>query len=136
MAMKELKNTCVVVPEGCKGLFLLPAEAAEVRLNPTERTLFLLFLAHPDGIASCDLLQHWKELSDIYSVQSRFDDAHMQADAIESLCSESKRTFYTNISRIKRKFVAVLGRSNASKYIIKRCKNGLYKTKAKCVNTI
>lgn len=136
MAMKELKNTYVVVPEGCKGVFLLPAEAAEVRLNPTERTLFLLFLAHPEGIASCNLLKHWKELSDIYSVQSRFDDAHMQDDALESLCSESKRTFYTNISRIKRKFVAVLGRSNASKYIIKRYKNGLYKTKAKCVNTI
>lgn len=94
--------------------------------------LVVVYIIHPEGIASCNLLKHWKKLRDIYSVQSRFDDAHMQADALESLCFESKRTFYTNISRIKRKFVAVLGRSNASKYIIKRYKNGLYKTKAKC----
>ena len=39
-----------VVPEPLRGYFFLPADGAEIRLNPTEASLFRLFLAHPEGL--------------------------------------------------------------------------------------
>ena len=39
-----------------RGIILLPDENRYVLLNPIERTLYRLFLSHPDGIPSDDLL--------------------------------------------------------------------------------
>ena len=113
-----------------RGIILLPDENMYVVLNPMERTLYRLFLAHPEGIAANDLLAHWKELCRIYSAESRFDDKPLRDGIMESLCAESKTVFYSNISRIKKKFVTALGARKASPYIIKRDKYGLYKTRA------
>lgn len=98
-----------------------------IQLNPTERTLYRLFVAHPKGIRADDLVLHWKELCAIYAEESIYDDPELRADKMESLCAESKKVFYANVSRIKRKFRASLGARQAQKYIIKRDKNGVYK---------
>ena len=119
-----------VIPAGRRGWFRLPAEGAEICLNPTESMLLRLFMAHPSGICADDLILHWQELNDIYAHESRFDDPELRESALASLCSESKRVFYSNISRIKRKFVKVLGAKKAAGYYIKRNKSGLYRTNA------
>ena len=119
-----------VVPTGRRGWFRLPAEDAEVCLNPAESTLLRLFMAHPSGICADDLILHWQELNDIYAHESRFDDPELREKVLASLCAESKRVFYSNISRIKRKFVKVLGAKKAAGYYIKRNKSGLYRTNA------
>ena len=116
-----------------RGIILLPDENRYVVLNPMERTLYRLFLAHPDGIPSDGLLAHWQELGRIYEQESCFDDPPLRANALESLCSESKMVFYANISRIKKKFVDILGVRGAKPYIIARDRNGLYRTKAMLV---
>ena len=113
-----------------RGIILLPDENRYVVLNPMERTLYRLFLSHPEGIAADYLLAHWQELCHIYKQESCFDDPPLRASALESLCSESKMVFYTNISRIKRKFVDILGARRAKPYIIARDRNGLYRTRA------
>ena len=113
-----------------RGIIFLPDENMHVALNPMERTLYRLFLAHPEGIASDSLLAHWQELRDIYEQESCFDDQPLRDNALESLCSESKTVFYTTVSRIKRKFVDILGGRKASPYIIKRCKDGDYRIRA------
>lgn len=87
-------------------------------------------MAHPSGICADDLILHWQELNDIYAHESRFDDPELRESALASLCAESKRVFYCNISRIKRKFVKVLGAKKAAGYYIKRNKSGLYRTNA------
>ena len=119
-----------VVPVGRRGWFSLPELGAQLCLNPTEATLFRLFLAHPEGLLADDLVLHWQELSDIYARESRFDDPDLREDALVSLCSESKRVFYANISRIKRKFIDAIGARKAAGYYIKRDKDGVYRTKA------
>jgi hypothetical protein len=101
-----------------------------VYLNPTESTLYTLFITHPEGLLADDLVLYWKELADIYARESRFDDPTLREDSLVSLCSESKRVFYSNISRIKKKFIAALGARKAAGYYIKRSPNGLYRTKA------
>ena len=113
-----------------RGIIFLPDENMHVALNPMERTLYRLFLAHPEGITSDSLLAHWQELCDIYEKESCFDDRPLRDNALESLCSESKTVFYSTVSRIKRKFVDTLGARKASPYIIKRSADGHYGTRA------
>ena len=113
-----------------RGIILLPDENRYIVLNPMERTLYRLFLSHPEGIPSDGLLAYWQELCRIYEQESRFDDSPLRECALESLCSESKKVFYANISRIKRKFISALGARKAAPYIIQRDKNGLYKIRA------
>ena len=113
-----------------QGILLLPEVGAKLRLNPVECTLYRLFLSHPEGIAAADLVSYWQELCAIYENESRYDDKNLRDDAMESLCDESKIVFYSNVSRIKRKFVDLLGRRRAASYIIRRDKDGLYKTRA------
>ena len=113
-----------------RGIILLPDENMYVDLNPMERTLYRLFLSHPEGIAADNLLAFWQELSCIYEQESRFDDQPLRASALESLCAESKTVFYTTVSRIKKKFTTALGARNAQPYYIARDGSGLYRTKA------
>ena len=126
--MKDSQNIGRIVAGKRRGIFQL--QGTEVYLNPVERTLYRLFLNHPEGISSTNLLAHWKELCSIYMDESIFSDEPLQRDTMESLCAESKRVFYSNISRIKKKFTQALGPRKASPYIIKRDRTGLYRTKA------
>lgn len=133
--MKRAHSIHRIVPGKRRGAFLLPDASAEIHLNPMESTLYRLFLAHPEGIPADGLLLHWQELCTLYEQESCFDDPPLRADALESLCAESKRAFYTNISRIKKKFVAALGARKAVPYIIRRGMDGLYRTLATKANT-
>ena len=105
----------------------------KVYLNPVERTLYYLFLNHPEGIASDDLVVHWKELCRIYSRESTFADSDFREDKIESLCSESKTVFYATVSRINRKFREAVGNLNAEPFIIKKEKGGKYRIRSNII---
>ena len=128
--MSKNRHIRPVVPDSRRGWFNLPSEQARLCLNPAESTLYRLFLAHPEGLLSDDLVLHWDELWGIYAHESRFDDPSLREDALVSLCSESKRVFYSNIARIKRKFVDAIGARKAKGYYVKRYPNGLYRTLA------
>ena len=119
-----------VVMSWRKGEVQLLDEHVTVTLNPMERTLYRLFLAHPEGISADDLVLHWQELCDIYAKESCFDDPDLREAKLESLCGESKRVFYSTVSRIKGKLVKALGPWRAQAYIIKN-EGGVYKVNAK-----
>ncbi len=123
-------KTYPVIFGGRRGYFELQDEDVSVYLNPIERTLYRLFLSHPEGIQSDNLLQHWQELCQIYAQESRYEARETQERALESLCDESRIVFYANVSRIKKIFVKALGSRRASHYIIKRCSNERYHTNA------
>ncbi len=91
-----------VVPAGHRGCFSLPELGAELCLNPAE----------------------------IYAHESRSDDPELRENVLVSLCSESKRVFYSNISRIKKKLIDAVGARKAAGYYIKRNKAGVYRTNA------
>ncbi|MBR5033716.1 MAG: hypothetical protein IKX71_00245 [Bacteroidales bacterium] len=114
-----------------RGIVFVPDECADVRLNPMEITIYRLFLAHPEGIPAGSLIDHWEELRTVYEHESKYDSKQLMDSVIDSICAESKTVFYSNISRIKKKFVDVLGRRKASPYIIKREKDGLYRIRAR-----
>ena len=122
-------GSCRVEMKLRKGVVALPDEGAQVSLNPMERTLYRLFLAHPEGIAADAIVLHWQELCDIYAKESCFDDPELREAKLESLCGESKKVFYSTVSRIKKKMVAAVGPWRAGAYIINN-EGGVYKVRA------
>ena len=125
-----MNNQYPIIPGPHPGQFHLPDSNKMLYLNPIERTLYQLFINHPEGIRADALSLHWQELYHLYAHESVFDDKELMLNTIENLCGKSKIVFYSNISRIKCKFTSVLGTRKASPYIIKRDKLGYYKTRA------
>ena len=114
-----------------RGMLVLPDEnGVQIKLNPMERTLYILFLRYPDGINANELWRYWDELCDIYGSQTVYDDIDLIEDAVEGICDEEKVTWYTNVSRIKRKVTDKLGKRAAEQYIIRRFDDGLYRISA------
>ena len=117
-----------------QGRLVLPDEGGvQIRLTPMERTLYILFLRYPQGINADELWRYWNELCKIYGSQTVYDDINLIEDAVEGICDEEKVTWYTNVSRIKRKITDRLGRRTAEQYIIRRGEDGLYRISAKQV---
>ena len=114
-----------------KGMLVLPdAGGVQIKLTPMERTLYILFLRYPDGINADELWRYWDELCEIYGSQTIYDDIDIIEDAVEGICDEEKVTWYTNVSRIKRKISDKLGKRAAEQYIIRRGEDGLYRISA------
>lgn len=114
-----------------KGMLVLPdAGDVRIRLTPMERTLYILFLRYPEGINADELWRYWDELCEIYGSQTVYDDIDLIEDAVEGICDEEKVTWYTNVSRIKRKVSDRIGKRAAEQYIIRRGKDGLYRIEA------
>ena len=114
------------------GMLVLPdAGNVKIKLTPMERTLYILFLRYPEGINADELWRYWDELCDIYGSQTVYDDLDLIEDAVEGICDEEKVTWYTNVSRIKRKITDKLGKRAAEQYIIRRYSGNIYKISAK-----
>ena len=117
-----------------KGMLVLPdAGGVQIKLTPMERTLYILFLRYPDGINADELWRYWDELCKIYGSQMIYDDKDLIEDAVEGICDEEKVSWYTNVSRIKKKVSDKLGKRAAEQYIIKRGEDGLYRISAQAV---
>ena len=104
-----------------RGMLVLPDEnGVQIKLTPMERTLYILFLRYPEGINADELWRYWDELCKIYGSQMIYGDRSLIEDAVEGICDEEKVTWYTNVSRIKRKITDKLGKRAAEQYIIRR----------------
>ena len=121
-----MQNNNLIIPSSHPGEFHLENDDRTVYLNPIERTIYLFFMNHPEGIQTDTLPTHWQELYRLYARESVFDNKKLMLNTIENLCGESRTVFYTNISRIKRKFIKTLGYKKAQKHIIKRHPDGRY----------
>jgi len=122
-----MSNKNPIIPGPHPGQFHLPDDNTTVYLNPVERTLYQFFINHPEGIQANDLPQHRQELYRLYAHESVFDNKQLMLSTIQNLCGESKIIFYTNISRIKRKFINTIGPRKAKSHIIIRHPDGRYR---------
>ena len=122
-----MSNKNLIIPGPHPGEFHLPDDNTIVYLNPTERTLYQFFINHPEGIQADALSLHWQELYRLYAHESVFDDKKLMLNTIENLCGKSKVVFYSNISRIKHKFINTIGIRKAKNLIIIRHPDGRYR---------
>jgi hypothetical protein len=92
-----------------KHIYLTDFGNLNVRLNPKERALYLLFLNHPEGISIPELYDHHQELLTIYQRLSGRESQENIRRAIASLVNPLEGDISINLSRIKRKFKEAVG---------------------------
>ena len=100
-------------------IFLPNYENIEIKFTPLEKTLYFLFLKHPEGILMSNLFEHRQELNDIYTeIYSRGTLKEMER-SIQDLSNATKNSASEKISSIKRKFTDSIGKNLIEPYIIK-----------------
>lgn len=99
-------------------IFLLDYDEREIVLGPMEKTVFLFFLRHPEGINFKDLIDYEGELMAIYSRLTNRIVAAVMRRSISSLVDPTKNNINEKCSRIKRAFLAELALPLAKGYYI------------------
>lgn len=88
----------------------------EVKFTPLEKTLFLLYLNHPEGIRLVELSDFRPELKRIYAGLYNGSDPNMIDENITSLSNPLSNSASEKLSRIKSKLITALGSDLACFY--------------------
>lgn len=88
-------------------------------MHALARTLYILFLRHPEGIVLKDIGDYRQELLEIYNIVKPGRDEALAVRAIDSLTAPFSDTLSQNLSRIKRAVkTAILDDDTARHYYI------------------
>ena len=101
-----------------KRFFLPDYGNIEIKLYPLEKALYLLFLAHPEGIYLSSLSEHREELYEIYSQLSSRGMAEEMKERIAEITNALRDSAAQKISKIKKVFTDSIGQELADHYII------------------
>lgn len=110
-----------------KRIFLVDLGDLEVRLNPKEKTLFLFFLNHPEGVRIVDLMDHKAEILDLYKRFSRASTPSLIENAVDLMLQPTDGNINQVLTRIRSKFKQTAGDSIAGYYTIEGTRNEAYK---------
>ena len=94
-------------------------ERREVQLEPLVKSLYLLFLHHPEGIIFKDLPDYRQELAAIYNKVRPWGLTDRALRSIEDVTNPMLNSINEKCARIKKVFVAMLDSSIADQYYIK-----------------
>ena len=90
----------------------------EVELQPVHKAVYLLFLAHPEGIEFKQLCDYREELTRYYMAVSKVMDKQKVEESIEHLVNPLDNAINEKCSRIKNTFLKLMDEYSASYYII------------------
>lgn len=94
-------------------------ERREVQLEPLVKSLYLLFLRHPEGIIFKDLPDYRQELADIYNKVRPWGLTDRAMHSIEDVTNPMLNSINEKCAKVKKVFVAMLDSSIAELYYIK-----------------
>ena len=94
-------------------------EHREVHLEPLVKSVYLLFLKHPEGIIFKDLPDYRKELAFIYNKVRPWGLTDRALKSIEDVTNPMLNSINEKCARIRRTFVTMLDSSVAEQYYIK-----------------
>ena len=94
-------------------------ERREVHLEPLVKSVYLLFLKHPEGIIFKDLPDYRKELALIYNKVRPWGLTDRTLKSIEDVTNPMLNSINEKCARIRRTFVTMLDSSVAEQYYIK-----------------
>ncbi len=98
---------------------LIPAYGnLEIRMKPLEKTLYILFMNHPEGIMLSDLIDHKQELYAIYQNISSHGSLLEMRHSIDDLCNYTSNSTSEKLSKIKGHFERALGKELAKHYYV------------------
>ena len=99
-------------------IFLTDLGNLEVRLNPKERTVYLFYLNHPEGVHLTELQEHREEIHGYYSrITNQYEQEEID-DAMDRLLDPLDNNINEVLSRIKRKLKDLVGDDLLDYYLI------------------
>ena len=106
----------IVIDNNCK--IHLPYFNKEIVLSHFTKSVYFLFLNHPEGIYISELSNYKKELLSIYRCLSNQWDYHKIVATVDDLVNPESKAIYTHISRIKSALFKIMDAKYARNYII------------------
>ena len=98
--------------------FILEAYQKEVELQPVHKAVYLLFLAHPEGIEFKRLADYREELLRYYMATGKVLDKEKVIESVDHLVNPLDNAINEKCSRIKKVFLSMMDEYTASYYII------------------
>lgn len=98
--------------------FLLDLGNREVELQPVHKAVYLLFLAHPEGIEFKRLGDYREELTCYYMATAKMMDKEKIIEGVGHLVNPLDNAINEKCSRIKKVFLEMMDEYMASYYII------------------
>ena len=90
----------------------------EVELQPVHKAVYLLFLAHPEGIEFKHLSDYRAELTRYYMATAKMMDKDKIIEGVDHLVNPLDNAINEKCSRIKKVFLEMMDEYRASYYII------------------
>ena len=98
--------------------FILEDYHKEVELQPVHKAVYLLFLAHPEGIEFKRLADYREELTRYYMATAKIMDKEKVMESVDHLIDPLDNAINEKCSRIKKVFLGLMDEYTASYYII------------------
>ena len=98
--------------------FILAYYQKEVELQPVHKAVYLLFLAHPEGIEFKRLADYRTELLRYYMATAKMMDKEKVIEGVDHLVDPLDNAINEKCSRIKKVFLELMDEYTASYYII------------------
>ena len=98
--------------------FILEDYHKEVELQPVHKAVYLLFLAHPEGIEFKHLADYREELTRYYMATAKLMDKEKIIEGVDHLVNPLDNAINEKCSRIKKVFLELMDEYTASYYII------------------
>ena len=98
--------------------FILEDYHKEVELQPVHKAVYLLFLAHPEGIEFKHLVDYREELLKYYMATAKLMDKEKIIEGVDHLIDPLDNAINEKCSRIKKVFLDMMDEYTASYYII------------------
>ncbi len=98
--------------------FVLADYNQEVELQPVHKAVYLLFLAHPEGIEFKKLSEYREELTGYYMATAKMMDKEKIIEGVDHLVNPLDNAINEKCSRIKKVFLELMDEYRASYYII------------------
>ena len=98
--------------------FILADYHKEVELQPVHKAVYLLFLAHPEGIEFKHLADYRDELTRYYMATAKLMDKEKIIEGVDHLVNPLDNAINEKCSRIKKVFLELMDEYTASYYII------------------
>ena len=98
--------------------FILEDYHQEVELQPVHKAVYLLFLAHPEGIEFKRLAEYREELTRYYMATAKMMDKEKVIESVDHLVNPLDNAINEKCSRIKKVFLELMDEYRASYYFI------------------
>ena len=113
----ELKISRLVIDSDYR-IFLPDYGSMEIKMTTLPKSLFILFLWHPEGIILKQLSDYEPELMKIYQIISKRENLSDMTDSVKRICTPSDSSVNEKLSRIREAFVRNIFEKFAEYYYV------------------